>query len=310
MRRERCIGRNKWGRVPIWKLRSSSSGRRQGSGGGHDHGNNAEQHETNSRKAPSSSPPDSSPDAVVVPGSATTRSIAAPAAADAKLPPHTVVVPGLHVLFKGMDGQTRPVAGLTGDSTLGDLFKALVVLGQSSSSAFGLLYRGRPVRNDPGVLLCTVLTGGGDHLLVQCPHEPGGMPGLHPYQQPLPSDDDDDDQVQSAAESPSAAPDMEVTRAYCWFFEMTLVVGEAHIVANQISKTIVEDVFKTHEQYQLLKLSKLKVITFSLQTDPSKLGGANQLKVEGFIQSSFQIRKITANEWMPQITVKWTPICR
>ena len=40
--------------------------------------------ETNSRKAPSSSPPDSSPDAVVVPGSATTRSIAAPAPADAQ----------------------------------------------------------------------------------------------------------------------------------------------------------------------------------------------------------------------------------
>ena len=80
---------------------------------------------------------------------------------------------------------------------------------------------------------------------------------------PLLSDDDDDDQVQSAVESPSAAPDMEVTRAYSWFFEMTLVVGEAH----QISKTIVEDVFKTHEQYQLLRLSKLKVITFSLQTD-------------------------------------------
>ena len=141
--------------------------------------------ETNSRKAP---PPDSSPEALVVPGSATTRSIAAPAPANAKLPPHTVLVPGLHVLFKGMDGQTRPVAGLTGDSTQGDLYKALrdlcngsVVLGQNSC-AFGLLYRGRPVRNDPGVLLCTVLTGGGDHLLVQCPHEPGGMQGLFAFQ--------------------------------------------------------------------------------------------------------------------------------
>ena len=106
MRRERCIGRNKWGKVPISKLRSSSSGRRQGRGGGHDHGNNAEQHETNSRKAPSSSPPDSSPDAVVV--------------------------PDLHVFLKGMDGQTRPVAGLTGDSTLRDLYNVSVVSEQSS----------------------------------------------------------------------------------------------------------------------------------------------------------------------------------
>ena len=59
MRRERCIGRNKWLRVPISKLRSSS-GRRQGRGGDNCHRNNAEQHETNSRKAHSSSPPDSS----------------------------------------------------------------------------------------------------------------------------------------------------------------------------------------------------------------------------------------------------------
>ena len=236
---------------------------------------------------------------MVVPGSATTRSIAAPAPADAKLPPHTVLVPGLHVLFKGMDGQTRPVAGLTGDSTQGDLYKALrdlcngsVVLGQNSC-AFGLLYRGRPVRNDPGVLLCTVLTGGGDHLLVQCPHEPGGMQGLYAFQESHSSDDDDDDQ----------APDIEVKRAYCWFFEMTLVVAEEHIVDGQISRRIVEDVFKAHKQHQIDRLSNLKVITFSLQTDPSKLGDANQLKVEDFIQSSIQIRKTTAKEWMPQITV-------
>ena len=146
------------------------------------------------------------------------------------------------------------------------------------------------------------------------------MPGLHPYQQPLPSDDDDDDQVQTAAEShvPSAAPDPllsddddddQVQRAYCWFFEMTLVLAEEHIVDGQISRRIVEDVFKAHAQDKIDSLKALKVITFSLRTDPSKLGSANQLKVEGFIQSSTQIRKTTAKEWMPQITVTWTPIC-
>ena len=87
-----------------------------------------------------------------------------------------------------MDGQTRPVAGLSGNSTFRDLYNGLVLSGQSSSS-FGLFCRGHPVRNDPGVLLCTVLTGGGDHLLVQCPHEPGGM--LHPYEMSHSSYDDE-----------------------------------------------------------------------------------------------------------------------
>ena len=51
---------------------------------------------TTSERHSSSSPPDSSPE--------------------------TVVVPGLNVLLKGMDGQTRLVPGLSGDSTLRDLY--------------------------------------------------------------------------------------------------------------------------------------------------------------------------------------------
>ena len=145
-RRERCIGRNKWGRVPISKL---SSCRLQGRGGSRRRGKNAEQHRNNSRKAPSSSPPYSSSDAFVV--------------------------PGLNVFLRGLDGQTRPVAGLTGDSTLSDLNNALILSGQSNSN-FILLYRGRLVHNDPRIQLGIFLTTGesGDHLFVQCADELGG----------------------------------------------------------------------------------------------------------------------------------------
>ena len=145
-RRERCIGRNKWGRVPISKL---SSCRLQGRGGSRRRGKNAEQHRNNSRKAPSSSPPYSSSDAFVV--------------------------PGLNVFLRGLDGQTRPVAGLTGDSTLSDLNNALILPGQSNNN-FILLYRGRLVHNDPRIQLGIFLTTGesGDHLFVQCADELGG----------------------------------------------------------------------------------------------------------------------------------------
>ena len=70
----------------------------------------------------------------------------------------------------------------------------------------------------------------------------------YPFQESHSSDDDDNDPVQSAVEShmPSAVPDKEVEQAYCWFFKMTLVVGDVHIVDEQISKTIAVDVFKAH----------------------------------------------------------------
>ena len=53
---------------------------------------------------------------------------------------------------------------------------------------------------------------------MQCPHEPGGMPGLYPFEESHSSDDDDNDQVPIDAESdmqsaaaesdmPSDAPD-------------------------------------------------------------------------------------------------------
>ena len=87
-----------------------------------------------------------------------------------------------------------------------------------------------------------------------------------PFQESHSSDDDDNDPVQSAVEShmPSAVPDKEGERTYCWFFESTLDVGEEHIVDNQISKTIVKDVFKAHAQDKIDSLKNLKVITFSL----------------------------------------------
>ena len=95
---------------------------------------------------------------------------------------------------------------------------------------------------------------------------------------------------------PSDAPDKEVDRAYCWFFEMALVVGPEHIVDAKISQNIVEDVFKAHADYRKGKLSQLKVITFSLQTDQSKSGLGRQLIVEVFIQSGTQIWKATAKD--------------
>ena len=50
---------------------------------------------------------------------------------------------------------------------------------------------------------------------------------------------------------------------------MTLVVAEEHIVDGQISRRIVEDVFKAHKQHQIDRLSNLKVITFSSRPLPS-----------------------------------------
>ena len=237
--------------------------------------------------------------------------------------PYAVVVPGHHVLVRGMDGQTRPVAGLSGDSTLRDLYNASArVLSRQSCSTFGLFCQGHPVRNDPEVLLCTVLTGGGDRLFVQCPHAPGGM--LHPYQQSHSSDDDDDndDEVPSDAESdmqsaaaesdmPSDAPDhiKKQPRSNCWFFEMALVVSEEHIAGGQISRRIVEDVFKARNEYQQKNLSKVKLITFSLQTDLSKSGLGHELIVQGFIHGPRAYeRKGTAERWMSGMNVKWIPI--
>ena len=60
---------------------------------------------------------------------------------------------------------------------------------------------------------------------------------------------------------------------------MTLVVGEAHIVDEQISPDIVNSIFKVREDYQKTKLNKLQLIAFSLQTNKSKFK-LNLLKLQ------------------------------
>ena len=155
---------------------------------------------------------------------------------------------------------------------------------------------------------------------MQCPHAPGGM--LHPYQMSNSSDDDDNDEVPIDAESdmqsaaaesdmPIDAPDniKKQVRSCCWFFEMALVVDEEHIVDGQISRRIVEDVFKARDAYRQTNLSKVKVITFSLQTDLSKSGLGHELIVQGFIHDPrAYVRKGTAERWMSGMNVKWIPI--
>ena len=98
-------------------------------------------------------------------------------------------------------------------------------------------------------------------------------------------------------------------RSCCWFFEMALVVDEEHIVDGQISRRIVEDVFKARQEYQQKNLSKVKLITFSLQTDLSKSGLGHELIVQGFIHGpDAYVRKGTAERWMSGMNVKWIPI--
>ena len=92
-----------------------------------------------------------------------------------------------------------------------------------------------------------------------------------------PSDDDYDMQNDSESDMPSAAEShmpsdvlvKKVGGKSCWFFGMTFVVGEAHIVDNKISPEIVKSIFRARDDYWKSRLSKLQLITFLLQTDRS-----------------------------------------